>query len=161
MCHGDNRIVLERGAYRLLHCLVCLNVKITCRLIEENDLVLPQKGAGESEDAALARVLATEPPRALVIGIQSDGLFMPSEQREIAGGIPGARLVMIPSPEGHDGFLLEFELINEHILGYLKEEFPEYYRTELGGEAEEAPTEDFSIKKTSMFGEAEADITRW
>ena len=108
---------------------------------------------------ALARVLATEPPRALVIGIQSDGLFMPAEQREIAAGIPGAALVMIPSPEGHDGFLLEFELINAHILRYLRAEFPEYY-TLQEGDATDAGG-DFSIKKTSMFGEAEADITRW
>ncbi|KAI0649322.1 homoserine O-acetyltransferase [Trametes meyenii] len=119
-------------------------------------------GPAEDEDAALARVLGTEPRRALVIGIESDGLFMPAEQRVIAEHIPGAELVMIPSPEGHDGFLLEFELINRHILGHLKSEFPEYYRTEAGGEVvSEMPEEDFSIKKTSMFGEAEADITRW
>ncbi|KAI0671541.1 homoserine O-acetyltransferase [Trametes maxima] len=115
----------------------------------------------EDEDSALARVLGTEPPRALVIGIESDGLFMPAEQRVIAEHIPGAELAMIPSPEGHDGFLLEFELINKHILGHLKSEFPEYYSTEAGGEVIETPEEDFSIKKTSMFGEAEADITRW
>ena len=53
MCHGDNRIVLERGANRLLHRLVRLNVKVTCRLVEKNDLVLPQKSAGESEELGL------------------------------------------------------------------------------------------------------------
>ncbi|KAI1797317.1 homoserine O-acetyltransferase [Ganoderma leucocontextum] len=115
----------------------------------------------EDENVALFRVLGTEPARALVIGIQSDGLFQPAEQHEISEGIPEAQLVMIPSPEGHDGFLLEFELINKYILGYLKTEFPEYYRTEPGGVVADVPVDDFSVKKTSMFGEAEVDITRW
>ncbi|KAL5495534.1 MET2 [Sanghuangporus weigelae] len=111
----------------------------------------------EDESHALAHVLSTLPPRALVIGIQSDGLFMVSEQKEIAEHIPEAELVIINSPDGHDGFLLEFQQINTHILGYLKREFPSYYDAGM----DEAPVEDFEIKKTSVFGEAEADITRW
>lgn len=108
------------------------------------------------EPTALARVLSTLPPRALVISIATDGLFTTSEQREIAEHIPQAELVVIPSPDGHDGFLLEFEQINTHILRYLKREFPEYYEQE-----DERVEEDFAIKKTSVFGEAEVDITRW
>ena len=50
-----------------------------------------------------------------------------SQQRELEAHIPHAELVVITSPDGHDGFLLEFEQINTHILGYLKREFPEYY----------------------------------
>lgn len=113
---------------------------------------------GESEDAALARVLSTLPPRTLVIGIETDGLFTPSEQREIAADIPDAELIIIPSPEGHDGFLLEFELINGYMLRFLKAELPEYYQD---SDEAELPEEGFDIKKTSLFGEAEADITRW
>ncbi|PPQ83833.1 hypothetical protein CVT25_000892 [Psilocybe cyanescens] len=109
------------------------------------------------ETVSLAKVLATLPPRALVISIATDGLFTTSEQRELAAHIPQAELVVIPSPDGHDGFLLEFEQINTHILKYLKREFPEYYdKVE-----EEAIDEGFVIKKTSVFGEAEVDITRW
>ncbi|KAI0768117.1 homoserine O-acetyltransferase [Trametes elegans] len=139
------------------NCYIHITRKLDTHDVARGRLRAPE----EDEDAALARVLATEPPRALVIGIESDGLFMPAEQRVIAEHIPDAQLVMIPSPEGHDGFLLEFELINKHILGFLKREFPDYYRTETGEEAVETPVEDFSIKKTSLFGEAEADITRW
>ncbi|KAI0833264.1 homoserine O-acetyltransferase [Trametes gibbosa] len=132
------------------------------RKLDTHDVARARRIApDEDEDAALVRVLAMEPPHALVIGIESDGLFMPAEQRVISEHIPEAELVMIPSPEGHDGFLLEFELINGHILGYLRTVFPEYYRTKAGGAVVETPVEDFSIKKTSMFGEAEADITRW
>jgi len=96
-----------------------------------------------------------------VIGIETDGLFTPSEQKLIANHVPGAELVIIPSPEGHDGFLLEFELINGHILRFLNREFPEFYVDREGAGAEAEPTEGFEITKTSMFGEAEVDITQW
>lgn len=113
--------------------------------------------APEDESLALAAVLAKLPPHALVIGIQTDGLFMVSEQREIAEHIPDAELVIINSPDGHDGFLLEFEQINRHILGYLRKEYPEFYGEAVVDEAGEG----FEVKKTSVFGEAEADVTRW
>lgn len=128
------------------------------RKLDTHDLARDRKLPGEDDDTALHRVLSTLPPRTLVIGIQTDGLFTPSEQREIAEYIPGSELIIIPSPEGHDGFLLEFELINEHIMRFLRRELPEYYS---GASEEEAPEEGFDIKKTSLFGEAEADITRW
>ncbi|KAJ3763486.1 Alpha/Beta hydrolase protein [Lentinula raphanica] len=114
---------------------------------------------GRDDSAALARVLSTLPPRALVISISSDGLFTPSEQKEIAAHIPDAELVTVQSPDGHDGFLLEFEQINTHIMKFLMREFPEIYIFKVG--AEDEKVEGFEVKKTSLFGEAEADITHW
>ncbi|KAG6878223.1 hypothetical protein C0992_008438 [Termitomyces sp. T32_za158] len=111
---------------------------------------------GESE--ALAQVLSTLPSRALVISIETDGLFTTTEQRELAAHIPDAELVVIPSPDGHDGFLLEFKQIDTHVQRFLRRELPEIYEKEL----EEHPAYgDFEVKKTSVFGEAEVDITRW
>jgi homoserine O-acetyltransferase len=92
-----------------------------------------------------------------VISIATDGLFTTTEQRELAQHIPDATLVVIPSPDGHDGFLLEFEQINQHILTFLMREFPELYET--GGEEE--PLEGFDVQKTSIFGEAEMSIISW
>ncbi|KAF8439308.1 Alpha/Beta hydrolase protein [Boletus edulis BED1] len=120
----------------------------------------------DTQPTTLTTTLTTLPARALVISIETDGLFTPTEQRELATHIPGAELVAIPSPDGHDGFLLEFERINAHVLAFLRREFPEYYRArEDEGEGAqgrgERDQEDFSVKKTSMFGEAEADVTRW
>ena len=112
-------------------------------------------------EEALAEVLRTLPPRALVIGIETDGLFTPSEQKLIATHVPDAELVMIPSAEGHDGFLLEFELINGHILRFLRRGFPEFYVNGEGVGDDAEPTDGFEVKKTSMFGEAEVDITHW
>jgi len=131
------------------------------RKLDTHDVARGRQHPGEDEFAAVARVLRTIPPRALVIGVQTDGLFTPNEQKELAEHIPDAELIIIPSPEGHDGFLLEFELINGHIMGFLRREFPELYRTSSGVDESEEPEEGFDVKKTSLFGEAEADIVRW
>ncbi|MFF5468764.1 homoserine O-acetyltransferase [Streptomyces achromogenes] len=54
--------------------------------------------------AALRRVTAP----ALVAGVDSDRLYPPAQQAELAALIPGAdRLRMVESPYGHDGFLIE------------------------------------------------------
>ncbi|EJD52665.1 homoserine O-acetyltransferase [Auricularia subglabra TFB-10046 SS5] len=117
------------------------------------------RSTADDESQALVDVLGQIPPGALVISIQTDGLFTPSEQRELAKHIPSAELVVIDSPDGHDGFLLEFEQINRHILAFLRKNFPE-----LSSESEVEHEENegsFATVKTSMFGEAEADVTMW
>ncbi len=53
--------------------------------------------------------------KTMVIGIKSDWLFPVTEQQFIAQHIPGAEYVEIDSPYGHDGFLLEFEIIQGHL----------------------------------------------
>ncbi|WOO81115.1 Homoserine O-acetyltransferase [Vanrija pseudolonga] len=113
-------------------------------------------------EAALFNALSHEPP-ALVIGIESDGLFQPSEQRELAAHIPDAELVIIPSPDGHDGFLLEFEAINGWVDGWLRRKVPSHYGERVISLDEWNKDEDegFAVKKESVFGEAEADVTRW
>ena len=58
--------------------------------------------------AALGSITA----KTAVIAISSDGLFPVSEQRQLARLIPDARLYVIDSHYGHDGFLLEFEQIS-------------------------------------------------
>nr|ODN86941.1 homoserine O-acetyltransferase [Cryptococcus depauperatus CBS 7841] len=117
----------------------------------------------EELETRLAHALSLE-PSALIIGIESDGLFTTSEQKELAAHIPDAELVIIPSPDGHDGFLLEFEAINNWVEGWMKRKMPEYYQERVIPIEEYAKTEDgFHIKKESVFGEAEvdADITSW
>lgn len=113
-----------------------------------------------------AHPLEKAPKGALVLAISSDALFTLDEQREIATRLPEARLVIIESPEGHDGFLLEFEQINRHILEHLHSRLPEIYAGPplLGEdvvEAVEDVADKFAVKKDSMFGEAEADVTAW
>jgi homoserine O-acetyltransferase len=93
---------------------------------------------------------------ALVIGIESDGLFTFAEQEEIADGIPDSRLKTIDSPEGHDAFLLQFEQVNRHILRFFREILPDIM---------DAPDAEISqvgdhvgkLTKGSTFGEAEVN----
>jgi len=70
--------------------------------------------------AALARVTA----RALVLGIDSDRLFPVSDQQLIArgltGNIDGDEAVVIHSEFGHDGFLIEHELVGPEVTRLLE-----------------------------------------
>ena len=102
---------------------------------------------------------------ALVIGIESDGLFTFAEQQEIAAAIPDSRLRTIDSPEGHDAFLLQFEQVNKHILEFFNEVLPDIMASppfdlhDNKGDEQQGLT---TITKSSTFGEAEVgDITAW
>lgn len=82
------------------------------RKLDTHDVARGRVAGDDQTESALAEVLGWLPQGALVIGIETDGLFTPSEQRELAAYIPQAQLVIIQSKDGHDGFLLEFEEIN-------------------------------------------------
>lgn len=74
------------------------------------------RGRGGNE-AALRSIRA----RTMVVGIRSDLLFPPGEQVFLASHIPEARLEIIDSPYGHDGFLIEFERLSELLNSFLYE----------------------------------------
>ncbi|KAL4819414.1 homoserine O-acetyltransferase [Aspergillus spinulosporus] len=97
---------------------------------------------------------------ALVLGIESDGLFTFEEQKEIAEGIPDSRLRRIDSPEGHDAFLLQFEQVNQYILEFFREVLPDIMsKTPTDGAVIDGVGK---LTKSSTFGEAEVeDITAW
>lgn len=73
------------------------------------------RGRGTIEEA-LNRVQA----RTIVIGITSDLLFPPEEQKFLAKHINNARYVEISSFYGHDGFLIETEILTKEIGSFLK-----------------------------------------
>lgn len=68
------------------------------------------RGRGTME-AALGLVKA----KTLCIGISSDILCPVNEQEYMANHIPGAKFIMIDSPFGHDGFLVEGETIGRLV----------------------------------------------
>jgi homoserine O-acetyltransferase/O-succinyltransferase len=70
----------------------------------------------ESVEAALGAITA----KTLVLGIDTDVLFPPSEQRFIADHIPGAAFEMINSIHGHDGFLIETAKLTELMRDFLR-----------------------------------------
>jgi homoserine O-acetyltransferase len=70
-------------------------------------------------DLALRRVVAPS----LVLGITSDTLDHPHQQQGLHAGLVAAgkdsTFGMIESPHGHDGFLLEFDQVADHITRFL------------------------------------------
>jgi homoserine O-acetyltransferase len=58
---------------------------------------------------------------ALVVAIDSDVLYPPLEQQELAAALPQARLVTLRSPHGHDAFLIEGEAVNALVRGFRDE----------------------------------------
>lgn len=82
--------------------------------------------------AALQSITA----KTLVIGIETDILFPLSEQQYLAQHIPGARLAVVNSLYGHDGFLLEFEVIEKEIQAFLdrSDRFPTTGQTAQSGQ---------------------------
>ncbi|KAG9189267.1 homoserine O-acetyltransferase [Alternaria panax] len=111
--------------------------------------------------SALHHALSLIEQPTLVLGIQSDGLFTFAEQKELAACIPTATLKTIDSPDGHDAFLLEFEQVNKHLLGFLNTELPEIMNRTPNVETVKSDS-GMTATKTSTFGEAEVDdITAW
>ena len=71
--------------------------------------------------SALARVVAPS----LVVSIDSDTLYPPRQQQELvedlrAGGVE-VRYEVVRSDHGHDGFLIEFDQLNEMLDRFLSE----------------------------------------
>lgn len=127
------------------------------RKLDTHD-VSRHRTCGNTEDRVLDALSRIEQP-ALVMGIESDGLFTFAEQQEVAAGIPDSRLKRIDSPEGHDAFLLQFEQVNRHIVEFFHEVLPDIMSQE-GDVAAVASVG--KLTKSSKFGEAEVeDITAW
>ena len=71
------------------------------------------RGRGEYEE-----VLESIRVPALVVSIDSDVLYPPEEQAELASLIPGARLATLRSPHGHDAFLIDTEELDRLVAQF-------------------------------------------
>ncbi|MFE0476904.1 homoserine O-acetyltransferase [Streptomyces sp. NPDC058947] len=91
---------LDHHAAKLVHRFDAASYVVLSEAMNSHDV---GRGRGGVR-AALSRVTA----RTLVAGVDSDRLYPPSQQAELAAGIGTAdRLRLIESPHGHDGFLIE------------------------------------------------------
>jgi homoserine O-acetyltransferase len=54
----------------------------------------------------------------LVVSIDSDVLYWPAEQREVARLVPGARLAVMDSIHGHDAFLIDVDRLNDMVADF-------------------------------------------
>src|SRR5688572_3712079 len=71
---------------------------------------------------SIADALGKIKARTLVVGIDSDILFPLQEQKFLVDNIPQARLEVMSSLYGHDGFLVEFEQLSSHIKKFFAED---------------------------------------
>jgi homoserine O-acetyltransferase len=67
----------------------------------------------------IEEVLKTIQQKTLIIGIETDLLCPPVEQKLMSDYIPNATFVQINSLYGHDGFLVETEQISKHINSWI------------------------------------------
>ena len=67
--------------------------------------------------------------RTLVVGIGSDQLFPPSEQKFLAHHIPDAEYTEISSSYGHDGFLVETQKLSVILEDFLFNNFKKHKPT--------------------------------
>ena len=72
-------------------------------------------------DKSSEEILQTISQRTLIIGIETDILCPLHEQQYLAEHMPQAKLVVIHSEYGHDGFLTERKHIETHLKHWLKE----------------------------------------
>lgn len=71
------------------------------------------RGRGGIEGA-----LKTIKARALVVGIETDYLFPTNEQRLIAAHLGLSHYLEISTPYGHDGFLIEWDLLDDMVRSF-------------------------------------------
>jgi len=132
------------------NCYICLTNKMDTHDVTRGRLDHDQQPNDEDFRQALQAV----PARTLVVGVDSDNLFLPEQQERLASYMPDATLVTLESPDGHDGFLLAFEELNDLITERLKERCPWVYEGE--------PLVDVNVVvaaaavKDSVFGEVES-----
>ena len=79
----------------------------------------------ESIVAALVRVTANT----LVIGISSDLLFPPVEQKRLARYIPNSNYYEVDSDYGHDGFLVESKELEHVLADFIYNDFKQCKKT--------------------------------
>lgn len=78
--------------------------------MDRHDLTRPGK--------SYTQVLQSIPHPTLIIGIDTDILYPPNEQEELAELIPNAQLHWLNSPHGHDAFLINMTELNQSVLEF-------------------------------------------
>jgi homoserine O-acetyltransferase/O-succinyltransferase len=71
------------------------------------------RGRGDFDD-----VLRSMRQPTLVVSIDSDVLYWPWEQREVARLVPNARLDVLDSQDGHDAFLIEVDRVSDMVADF-------------------------------------------
>jgi homoserine O-acetyltransferase len=81
-------------------------------------------GAMDSHDVGRGRgsipeTLGSIHHPALVVSVSSDGLYPATEVAAMADQLPGAELVEIDAPHGHDAFLIRVDEVNALLVDFI------------------------------------------
>ncbi|EEQ39897.1 hypothetical protein CLUG_04025 [Clavispora lusitaniae ATCC 42720] len=135
------------------------------RKLDTHDITRGAIDPDESTEDPLPNYLRTLKLPHLIIGITSDGLFTYGEQQLLGECIPNNSLKRLDSPEGHDAFLLDFEIVDRYCREFLHEQLPEFYDDKSGKVEVFKDWENHVVTVAnggeSVFGEAEKNITNW
>jgi homoserine O-acetyltransferase len=102
---------LEYQGQKLVNRFDALSYDLLSKSMDTHDV---SRDRGSFEEALGSITVPT-----LVIGIDTDLLYPPYEQKELAALIPNGIYREIKSPYGHDAFLIEFEQINSFLKEFL------------------------------------------
>lgn len=80
------------------------------RAMDSHDLTRPHQ--------SYESTLQTIQQPTLVVGLDSDILYPPVEQQELADLIPNATLKWLSSPHGHDAFLIDMNTLNDLVVKF-------------------------------------------
>lgn len=83
---------------------------VLTRAMDSHDL-----GRGRDEYDAVLQAIRQP---ALIVAIDSDALYPPEEQWELAERLPHGRLAWLPSPHGHDAFLIEIDALARLVIDF-------------------------------------------
>lgn len=104
---------LRRHGDRLVERFDANSYVTLTRAMDGHDLA---RGRGAYPEA-LASIAAPT----LVVAIDSDVLYPPEEQAELAAGLGRGRLAWLRSPHGHDAFLIEGDQVNGLLLDFRRQ----------------------------------------
>lgn len=119
---------------------------------------VPENKNGEHTGPTIEEVkmaLSNIPSKSLIVSVETDVLFRNEHQIQLAECLPDAKFVNLDSPDGHDGFLLEFEALAALVVEQLRERIPWAYEgnSDTCGDDTES-----SEVMNSVFGEAEPEF---
>lgn len=118
----------SESAFAIAHYLHHQGQKLVERFDANTYITLTQ--AMDSHDVAWGRghyeeVLGRISQPTLIVAIDSDILYPPVEQEELARLIPNAQLAWLRSPHGHDAFLIDTDDLNQLIVSFLHQLYSE------------------------------------
>ncbi|MDO5495766.1 MAG: homoserine O-acetyltransferase, partial [bacterium] len=103
---------LDHAGWKLVKRFDANSYRVITRAMMTHDVGRDRGGVEE----ALSQIEA----RVMVLGVDSDELFLPEELQRIVHGARNAeRLRWITSPHGHDGFLVAHDQVSEHVHRFL------------------------------------------